>query len=231
KPIYPTSNVKFASKLNDIMDDVIGSKVAYNERDVEIKISTARFREVLNRHVFEGFGDVPEVLTDYFHMSWRELAEWLGTDILRAYNPDFFVEHAQAEIDEALEYGDIVMLTDVRFDNELVCATLGIGFKRDGDTRLEFNPSTPKPEKLGEAIAVWSNRYLVLRDLNMHVEAKKFLNKLKSLFEKVGLKYHCVYQTMLNADGELTFTDIEIAYNFNNYSLSDEAYARWESEL
>lgn len=209
KPIYPTRNIKFADTLNKIIDEVLGKSVEYADRDKEVVVDVQTLRGVLDREVGEGFGAYIDIATPKVHMSWRELAEWLGTNIIRKHDKDYHVRLAESKIDDAITDKDIAFLTDVRFENEVALASLAIFFKRDEDTRIEFDSATHEAEKLGEYIAVWSNRYLACRDQGQEDLAKYCLGMLK---EGVDIKVHEVYQTMLDADGVLMFKPIQEAY-------------------
>lgn len=215
RPIYPTVNLKFAEKLNIMLDEIIGSVVAYEDRDKEIGIKADVVKAVLDKHLFKGASDIIPIGGGVIKTTWRKLAEWFGTDIVRGIDPDFFMNYTKQEIEECIEDDYLVMLSDVRFDNEMQCATLGIGFKRADDVRLEFDPKTPAPEKLGELISVYSNRYLVLRDLSRENEANIMLMKMESYLKERGLELHDVYQTVKDADGHLNFVPIQEAYNHN----------------
>ena len=215
RPIYPTVNLKFAEKLNIMLNEIIGSEVAYEDRDTPITVKVEIIKAVLDKHMFKGASDIWRIHGEVIETTWRKLAEWFGTDIVRGIDPDFFTNYTKQEIEECIEDDYLVMLSDVRFDNEMKCATLGIGFKRDEDTRLEFDPKTPAPEKLGELITVYSNRYLVLRDLSRESEADYMLMKLESYLKERGLELHNVYQTVKDADGHLNFVPIQEAYNHN----------------
>lgn len=227
KPIYPTVNVKFATKLNEILFDIIGAEVAYKDRDIPIDINVERMQGALDKHVGKGIGEYVIKDTVNIKMTWRELAQYIGNDVVRKFNPDFFVESIQEELEEAEEYGDIVMLTDVRYPNEAKCASLLIGLKRDEDTRTEFSLNTPESEKMGEMIAVWSNRAMIARDLGFESMYQACIYTIKSYYEELGVQLHDVYQTMMDADGELTFTSISEAYSLNDSADFEEHIDRW----
>lgn len=49
----------------------------------------------------------------------RQLMQWLGTDIMRAqFDKDFFTRHMHMRLDSHAESDSVVLVTDVRFDNE-----------------------------------------------------------------------------------------------------------------
>jgi hypothetical protein len=49
----------------------------------------------------------------------RHYLQWLGTDILRKHvSPDFFILRMEKELDEVMQQGKNVVISDARFDNE-----------------------------------------------------------------------------------------------------------------
>lgn len=210
KPRFPTRNVKFATPLNELLTKLLGKEVSYNERDADQRVSVAKLKEVLAEVGIPA--DRVMVVTEYFHLSWRQLAQYVGTAIIRGQDPEFFVRQVEAETDVNSNKGDISMLTDARFINEIDIATMAILLKRDTDVRLEFDSFTHESEVVGEHISVWSNRYLACRDQSQAELADYCLGKVKELFEELGLVVHAVYQTMLDAEGVLVFKPLEEAY-------------------
>ncbi len=59
-----------------------------------------------------------EVVDPRWDASPRDVFQWMGTDVLRARWRDIFLKSMQYRIDEAAAEADIIVITDVRFDNE-----------------------------------------------------------------------------------------------------------------
>lgn len=208
-PFYPSSNVKFADPLNEILETVLGTEVSYEDRNKSQRINTQKLKDILEIKVGKEASNNVLAVTDHFHLSWRELAQYVGTAIIRRANPNYFVELAGMEINRNINSQRINFLTDARFENEINLATLAILLKRDEDTRLEFSLGVHTSEEVGESIAVWSNRYLACRDQGQADLADYCFTKIK---ESVGIETHEVYQTMLDADGRLQFTPLQEAF-------------------
>jgi hypothetical protein len=51
--------------------------------------------------------------------SYRELAQTLGTEWGRSLDPNLWIKIADSKLDQALVRGDNVVITDVRFENEM----------------------------------------------------------------------------------------------------------------
>lgn len=209
KPFYPASNVKFAEPLNKILHAVLGKEVPYEERNATLRINTQRLKDILELEVGQGASNAVHVVTDHFSMSWRELAQYVGTAVIRSKSPNFFVDKAKEVTQANISSQRINFLTDARFENEINLATLAVLLKRDEDVRLEFDSYTHESEKVGEHIAVWSNRYLACRDQGQATLADYCYDKVK---ESVGIEVHAVYQTLLDADNVLQFKPLQEAY-------------------
>lgn len=73
------------------------------------------------RHLFgftdeQLYGEEKELAVWKGEKSPRDVLQWLGTDVLRANDPDHFLHLMRARIDKA--DADIILITDLRFDNE-----------------------------------------------------------------------------------------------------------------
>lgn len=236
-------NAKFAEPLNDFLDELCNCKVPYEDRDSYIMIPTDTFLNTLARH----FPHVPQptIITPYFHMTWRELAEWVGTSLVRKAYPDTFVDKLDEKYMDIVKDPDgncVLILTDVRFQNELDIADVVVLLKREDDLRTEFNPFTPEPEKMGELIAVYINRYMIAGDLH-YANFYEFLYKLYEELHLIKempkrgettqyLKTVFAFQTMLDADGVLMYDVVQTAsFGGSAEYYSEETIERWFEEL
>lgn len=61
-----------------------------------------------------------EIVDERWGKSPRQILQWLGTDVLRTQlDENFFLIHMKSKIEESFtHYGNAVVITDVRFDNE-----------------------------------------------------------------------------------------------------------------
>lgn len=64
--------------------------------------------------------EAKEAVIAGFSFSWRELAQTLGTEWGRARDPDLWLKLAMQEVDriQAVRSHSLVVITDVRFENE-----------------------------------------------------------------------------------------------------------------
>lgn len=87
------------------------------------------FAEPLKRMLGDTFGftyeqmyipEEKEKVHEVWGISFRECAQWMGTDVLRGRWRDFFTRRMGMEIDNALkdDPSAFIVITDARFDNE-----------------------------------------------------------------------------------------------------------------
>lgn len=63
-------------------------------------------------------GDAKERPVPHLGLSYRRLAQTLGTEWGRALDPDLWIKVARSRIERVIAEGRSVVVTDIRFDNE-----------------------------------------------------------------------------------------------------------------
>lgn len=119
--------------------------------------------------------EAKEAVIAGFNFSWRELAQTLGTEWGRARDPDLWLKLAMQEVDhiQAVRSHNLVVITDVRFENEAAAIRerggqiwhiTGREAQMLGDTKAHASEAGVQVAK-GDKVIVNSETLLELADL------------------------------------------------------------------
>jgi hypothetical protein len=135
----------------------------------EIPVYTMSFAEPLKKGLCEFFGwelsifdqETKNVTDKEWQTSPRKAAQFIGTDFIReAYGQDFWIRRLKRKIDKLLE-PSIVIITDVRFDNEREFILTRTGYiyvvVRDNPNIVSTHPSENLFKVEGERMVLIQN--------------------------------------------------------------------------
>lgn len=129
---YDYEYVEMADKLKEVCVELLGLKSVidlniYKNNDYEILIT---FHKV----TCEKLSNLTNVPIDFINekcfgrkiTTVRELLQFLGTDVLRKYDPQWHINHTLEKITKLISEGKSVAIADIRFPNEkLAIESLG----------------------------------------------------------------------------------------------------------
>ena len=107
--------------------------------------------------------DVTKLGSGKFYVTWRILAQLLGTEVLRGVaGDDFFVKQVQ-EVIEQTQVSTFApcafVLTDARFGGEVSLAGKVYGTVRDTTSRYRYDPDAHVSELLGQTASMAATLY------------------------------------------------------------------------
>lgn len=89
------------------------------------------------------YGDLKEVVDDYFGYSPREAYQRIGTDLMRnQWMQDFWIRCAMRQVDRWMQQGFSVVVNDSRFPNEAEAV-----LQADGELWRIDRPGMPAPDR------------------------------------------------------------------------------------
>lgn len=126
-------------ELNAILETLqLGKESGVLERD--FNLTGGEVKTLIN--ILSGvYPEYPSIHARSRHKAIREALQYLGTDVRRFHDPDYWVNLAKATIKEKQKDGYLIMVTDGRFENEFRAVQdlggVAICLKTGDDLRLK----------------------------------------------------------------------------------------------
>lgn len=113
-------HLAFADQLKGLCADLLDisteelNRIKNDETRIDFSLGNKDVQTILSDETGIALDDVKSVCDGQVIKTARELLQYVGTELIRKYNPDWHVERTRAIIDPNLDY----VIDDVRFKNE-----------------------------------------------------------------------------------------------------------------
>lgn len=190
--------VEMADKLKEICVELTGLKSveeldSYKNNDKEISLI---FHRVLCERTSK-LTDVPIgfIIENCFEKkitTVRELLQFIGTDVLRKYDPQWHIKHTVEKITKLIDEGKRVVVADVRFPNEKL-AIESIGGEVYYIKMDEYNIASTHSSENSLCLEDFDSEHIIYNDSpgNLNVF-------LYHVMDKVDKNYRYMFQKMTN---------------------------------